>query len=62
MQNLYGLIVVGKQKALIAFALGLVGTQLVNHGLSLDMTLGDALQALLAGLIAHGSVYFTPNK
>lgn len=60
--NLYELVVVGKEKAVVAFIVGAVGSFVARHGLTLDMTLKDVLESACYGLIGHGSVYFTRNK
>lgn len=60
--KLYEVLVFDKQKALVAFIVAAVGTYAVSHGINLDMSLRDALQALLVGVIAHGSVYFKRNQ
>ena len=62
MQTLYQLLIAGKQKAFIAAILTAVTVQLAQHGISIDMTLGDALQLSLSTALAYFGVYSTKNK
>jgi uncharacterized membrane protein (DUF441 family) len=62
LSNLYQALVVGKEKAIVAFVVGAAVVQASKHGLSLDMTLKEALEALLGGAIAHVSVFLTRNR
>lgn len=59
---LYGLLVVNKQKAIMAFVAGAVAPYLLQHGFSLDMTLGEALESFTSGLIMAGAVYLKRNR
>jgi hypothetical protein len=58
---LYSLVVTGKQKAVMAFFAAAVGSFVARHGFTLDMSLGNALQALLLGALAHLGVYLKSN-
>jgi hypothetical protein len=60
-KQLYTLVVVGKQKALVAFVVATVGSYVARHGWTLNMTLGEALQSLFIGLVAHLSVFTKRN-
>ena len=60
--NLYKTLTIGKQKAITAFVVAAVGTYVSRHGWKLNMTLSQALQALVVGAVAHVSVYTTRNK
>lgn len=62
MKNIYDTIVVGNQKAIVAFVLPLVGTYIALVGLSLDMTIGQAVQVLVTAVVASGGVWFKKNK
>lgn len=59
---IYKTLVSGKQKAIVAFVVATVGTYVARHGWTLNMTLGQAVQALCVGVIAHVGVYFKANK
>lgn len=64
LNNLYTLLVVGKQKAIVAFVLMLVGGlgfQVGGVDL-LDATVGEVISALVAGVIGYASVWFKANS
>lgn len=60
--TVYGVLVVGKEKAVVAFLVGTVASLALKHGLTLDLTTQTALTSLLVGVIAHVSVYLTKNS
>lgn len=61
--NLYNLLVVGNQKALVGFAAPVVlGVLASLFGITKDMTVGDAVQLTLAGVVTGVSVWFKKNK
>ena len=62
MRNLVAKLVTGKEKAIVAFLVATIGSFVAKHGVTLDMTLGQALQALIVGLVAHVSVFLTANR
>lgn len=62
LRNFYSLVVLNKQKAIVAFVVGAISAFVVRHGWTLDISLRDALQALLVGVIAHAGVYLKANK
>lgn len=62
MKNLYNLIVVGNQKAITGFVLSAAAVWLAVVGISLDMTVGEALTILVAGVINAAGVWFKSNK
>ena len=61
-KKIYQIVFAQKQKAVVAFIVAAIGSYIVKHGISLDVTVGDALQSIVAGVVAHISVYFTRNK
>lgn len=60
--DIYELVVVGKQKALlggfVAGALSLLG----YVGITGDMTVKEALYAIGVWVITHGAIYFKANR
>lgn len=52
----------GKQKAVVAFITGFVVTQLAHRGLTVDMSVQQAIGNVVAGVFAHLLVYLTPNR
>lgn len=62
MKNLYNLIVVGNQKAITAFVLSAAAVWLAVVGISLEMTVGEALTVLVAGAINAAGVWLKANK
>lgn len=60
--QLYQLVVVGKEKAIVAFVVTAVGAYVAKHGVTLDMTLKDALTAVLYGVVGHVAVYLKANS
>lgn len=59
--SLYATIIVGNEKALAAFVVAAVASFVARHGLKLDVNALAYVQAVVIGLIAHFSVYFTTN-
>lgn len=62
MKNLYNLIVAGNQKAITGFVLSAAAVWLAVAGISLEMTVGEALTVLTAGVINGVGVWFKANK
>mgnify|MGYP000917475002 CR=1 FL=1 len=61
MKELYGLIVVGNQKAIVGFVLAFATVWLSKVGLSLDMTVGQVLEAGVSAVVVAGGVWFKRN-
>ena len=61
-KQLYSIIVVGNQKAIVGFVVAFLGTYLAVVGVSLDMTVGEALTSLCNGTITAIGVWFKANK
>lgn len=62
LRNLVAKIIVGNEKAVIAFMVAFIVTQAAHRGFTLDMSKQQALGNLLAALVAHLVVYLTPNS
>lgn len=62
MKNIYNLIVVGNQKAITGFVLAGAAVWLTAVGISLEMTVGEALTILVAGVINGVGVWLKANK
>lgn len=62
LDKLWTLVVVGNQKALVALVVAAVGGLLLQVGVTLDMTVEEALQALSVALITAVSVWFKSNE
>lgn len=62
MKNIYNLIVVGNQKAITSFVLAGAAVWLTAVGVSLEMTVGEALTILVAGVINAAGVWLKANK
>lgn len=62
MEWLWNQVVAGKQKALVGFILTAVVAYASKHGLDLNMTLAQALEALLWGILGYVGVYVKRNK
>lgn len=58
---LYGSVVVGKEKAVVAFIVASLTAFTVKHGFTLDVTLQAIIQSVLYGILAHIAVYSTHN-
>lgn len=58
----YQLVVVGKEKAVVAFLVTAVVPFVAQHGLTLNVSGVALLEALLFGVLAHLAVYFAPNS
>lgn len=62
LKALYNFLVVGKEKAVVAFLVTAVGTYLAKHGWNVDnVTLTNVVSALVYGVVAHLAVYVTTN-
>lgn len=62
LSKLYTKVVAKKQKAIAAFLVGAVGSFVAKHGLTLDASLVNYVQAFVVGVLAHAGVFFTSNK
>jgi len=62
MKNLYQLLVVGNQKAIVGFVVSAVLSAFAVVGISGDMTVRDALAVSLTAVLTALSVYFKSNK
>jgi hypothetical protein len=62
MDFLYTQLIAGKQKAIVGFIATAVAAYAAKHGLNLDMTLKDALEACLWGLLGLFGVYIKRNR
>lgn len=60
--KLYQLVVVGNQKAIVAFVLSGAAVYLAVVGVSLDMTVGEALTVLVTGAVNAGGVWLKANR
>lgn len=60
--GIYGTLVSGNQKAIVAFVVVTVGTILVQNGLSLDMTVKEAVEAVANGVISSVAVWLKANR
>lgn len=60
--QLYNTIVKGNQKAIVGFLVAAAGTYLALVGVSLDMTVGEALTVLTNGVVTAVGVWFKANK
>lgn len=58
----YQLVVVGKEKAVVAFVVAAVVPFVARYGVTLNVSNVALLQALLFGVLAHLAVYFAPNS
>lgn len=59
---LYDNLVAGKQKAIVAFIVTAVVAQASQHGVDTSLTLEQALEALLWGVLGFVGVYFKRNQ
>jgi hypothetical protein len=62
MKNLYQLLVVGNQKAIVGFVVSAILSAVAVFGINGDMTVREALAVSLTGLLTALSVYFKSNK
>lgn len=63
LSNLYEYVVVGKEKAVVAFVVAGGVSLLAQHlGYHVSDGLQQAATSLLLGLLAHFSVYLTQNR
>lgn len=62
MDWIYNQIVVGKQKAIVAFILASLTAFLAKQGFTLDTTIGELAEALIYGIIGYIGVYIKRNK
>lgn len=61
--TLYDLIVTGKQKAIAAFVVGVVSTYVVKYGFDIEtLTVKEAIEQLVYGVIAYAGTYIPTNK
>lgn len=59
---LYDLLVLGNQKAIVAFIVPLILAPLALVGISGEMTVSEALGLLCTFILSGVSVWFTKNK
>lgn len=60
--TIYKTLVVGNQKAIVAFIIPLIGGWLLLAGVSLDMTVEEALSVIVISVINAGGVWLKANK
>lgn len=62
MEFLYNQLIANKQKAIVGFVLTAATAFISQHGLTLDTTIGELLQAGVYGILGYLGVYFKANK
>ena len=62
MHRLYNFLVVGNQKAIVAFVLAGAAVHFATVGVSLDMTVGEATTVLVTGAINAAGVWLKANR
>jgi len=62
MKNLYELLVAGKEKAIVGFAVSGLITLLAMLNISGDMTVEQALTVIVTAVLTGASVYVKRNK
>lgn len=63
MDKLYEQFIANKQKAIVAFILGVVGSYIAKYGFDIQtLTVGQLIERLIYGAIAYVGVYLKANK
>lgn len=63
MDAIYQQIIAGKQKAVVGFILLFLGSFFAQHGIDItQMTVGQAIESLIYGLIGYAGVYIKRNQ
>lgn len=62
LSNIYDAVVKGNQKAIVAFVLSAVAVFVAQAGFTVDTTIGEVVEALVAGVISAVGVWFKANK
>lgn len=60
--RLYNLVVTGNQKAIVGFIVAAAAVYIAQFGWSLDTTVGELIEALVAGTITAAGVWFKRNQ